>query len=68
MFVFHIITILFLATLFCNLFGLDWAREVLIKTIIKPDNLLIGLLIPVSLVISFVHIEIYGFKRINKNN
>lgn len=56
MFIFHIVTILFLVTLFCNVFGVDWAHDILVKTILRPKSLFIGLLVPVSLVISFLHI------------
>lgn len=56
MIIFHIVTILFLVTLFGNAFGADWAHDILVKTLLKPKNLLIGLLVPVSLVVSFIHI------------
>lgn len=56
MFIFHIVTILFLVTLFCNVFGVDWAHDILVKTILSPKNIFFGLLVPVSLVVSFLHI------------
>lgn len=56
MFIFHIVTILFLVTLFCNVFGVDWAHDILVKAILKPKNVFVGLLVPVSLVVSFLHI------------
>jgi SpoVK/Ycf46/Vps4 family AAA+-type ATPase len=56
MFIFHIVTILFLVTLFCNVFGVDWAHDIIVKTILSPKNIFVGLLVPVSLVVSFLHI------------
>lgn len=56
MFIFHIVTILFIVTLFCNAFGVDWAHDILVKAVLKPKNLFVGLLVPISLVVSFLHI------------
>jgi SpoVK/Ycf46/Vps4 family AAA+-type ATPase len=53
MFIFHIVAILFLVTLFCNAFGVGWAHSILDYMVLNPKNLFIGLLLPVSLVISF---------------
>lgn len=56
MFIFHIVTILFFVTLFCNAFGVYWAHDILVKAVFSPKNIFIGLLVPTSLVISFLHI------------
>lgn len=72
MFIFHIVTILFLVTLFCNAFGFQWAHDILVKTILSPKNLFVGLLVPVSLVVSFFYIALSAISGVEdekeKNN
>lgn len=56
MFIFHIVTLLFIVALFCNVFDVELAKEILNAFILKPKNIFIGLIVPVSLVLSFLHI------------
>lgn len=73
MFIFHIVSILFFITLFCNAFGLEFAHEILEKTL-NHDKWYVALIIPISLVTSFIHIALSAFENIeddetqNKND
>lgn len=64
MFLFHVVTILFIVSLICNLFGLQWAHNVIINAIIEPKNLLYSLIVPVSLAFSFLHLLSSAFSDI----
>ena len=63
MFIFHIVSILFFITLFCNAFGLEFAHDILEKTL-NHDKWYVALIIPISLVASFIHIASSAFENI----
>lgn len=66
MFIFHIVTIIFLIALLGNAFGFELAENFIENTITHPKNLFVALLIPISLVISFVHVAYSAISGIDE--
>lgn len=59
MILFHLVTIAFVALLFLNGFGVNWAHDILEPLVQKPDDFIarvVVLLIPFSIVTSFIHL------------
>jgi stage V sporulation protein K len=59
MFIFHIVTIVFVVLLILNGFGNVWANGILERLLSKPDDfkeIIVHLIVPVSLIASFVHL------------
>lgn len=56
MFIFHLISFFFIVVIFSNAFGAEWAEELIRATMTHPKHFLIGFIVPISLLVSFIHL------------
>lgn len=68
MFIFHGIALLVIVVLFFNAFSFDWAEDLVRTFISKPKNTFVGLIVPVSLLVSLLHFIYWIFDHFDPDD